>query len=122
MSDKMTGGVVIGYDNKVSSPTKVTDDRLWRLINSSNPLTEQYSIYKELKSLRQLISELKEDNAFWFDQSKPTHSGKGEPGFNGTQPQFCDFCDESVTHEHKPDCPITLHAALMEKIEKEVKL
>jgi len=72
--EKCTGGLVMGYDYKVSHPTKVTDERLWELINSTNPVSELSSILQELKLLRSLLRECKEDGEFWFMRQEGTYS------------------------------------------------
>jgi hypothetical protein len=61
---------------------------------------------------------------FWYECMNkkcvhPIYSERGEVGFRGIAPKFCDFCGKNPTESHAPDCPIALHKALMEKIERE---
>ena len=70
----------------------------------------------EVLRLRSLLEEVKEDGERLFAGILPVYSQKGKPGFRGVAPKFCDFCGARPTVEHNPECVITLHHALMEKL------
>ncbi|MFA5150275.1 MAG: hypothetical protein WC433_05140, partial [Candidatus Omnitrophota bacterium] len=77
------------------------------------------SMKLEISTIRSLLKEAKEDGERLFKATRPIYSKGGTPGFNGRRPHFCDFCGRSPAYEHKTDCPIAMHRALMEKLKQE---
>ena len=78
---------------------------------------EPDSIFNVMANLRQLISDLKEDG----ERLAEKHSYYDV--VSGAEFYFCVHCggvsaSEKEKMKHYPNGPITLHAALMEKIEK----
>jgi len=78
-----------------------------------------WNVLDEIHRLRSLLKECGEDAERLFAGLLPVYSQKGKPGFRGVAPKFCDFCGARPTVEHNPECVITLHHALMEKLKGE---
>jgi hypothetical protein len=82
-------------------------------IKQSEEVKKNWLSPVEAHGLKQLVSYLKEDG----ERLANVMVWKGELGH-----WYCDGCNKSSDSKdgipHKDDCPITLHVALMEKIEK----